>query len=214
MRRILVPLLVVCTVMLCGFGCTRKVHITSSFPSPVVETLPLQVGLYYSNALRSYVHAEKKLDGSSWVINLGDGHEQLFEQIFAAVFVHVTRVPELTSFEGTVPALDLIVEPRLDAYTFQTQFDIGIPYHETRLRYTLNLYSGTGTLLHSRAVEGHGRYRTRGSGTSDALRKATIMAMRDAAAHIVLIITDDDDVKQVLHAQSARTTPHMVYGGP
>ncbi|SVD83792.1 uncharacterized protein METZ01_LOCUS436646, partial [marine metagenome] len=39
-------------------GCSQSVAIQTEFPAPVVEPLPLVVGIRYPHALTDYVHQE------------------------------------------------------------------------------------------------------------------------------------------------------------
>jgi hypothetical protein len=198
------------TMLLCAAlsccGCTKTVRVTEDFPSPVVETLPLRVGLRYQESLLNYVHQDTAAGGSGWEIDLGASNERLFERVFATLFESVIRFDGAQVSPAGASRLDLIIEPRLDSYTLEEPAQSGLEFYYVSILYLLNFFSPQGELIGAWPVEGYGRSRAGWVRTNDAIRKATTLAMRDAAARVALELVDTAAIQQVLNASTATVT--------
>jgi hypothetical protein len=60
----------------------------NEFPEPLVEPLPVSVGVYFAPEFVSFTHKEKRPGpaGEEWTINLGTPQLQVFRAIFDATF--------------------------------------------------------------------------------------------------------------------------------
>jgi hypothetical protein len=206
-RWILIPMLLV--IVLPGLGCNKTVRVTEDFPSPVVDTLPLRVGLRYQENLLGYVYSDTGRGGSGWEVDLRAGNEKLFERLFATLFESVIRLDGAWSPPRGGSFMDLIIEPGLESYTLEEPAASGLEFYYISILYLLNFYSPRGELIASWPVEGYGRSRPSWGKTDDAIRKATTLAMRDAAARIALELAHTPAIQQVLNGKTATftTTP-------
>ena len=75
---------------LLGAGCQSgaAVMVASSVPRPLVAPLNAHVGVYYEDALTSYVHREE-VDGGDYAIDIGASQAPVFTQVFDAMFERV-----------------------------------------------------------------------------------------------------------------------------
>ncbi len=204
-------MLVLLAATCCAGGCaTKNVQIASEFPAPVVEPLPLKVGLYYNEDLLKYVHREQKPGGADWVIELGPGHEPLFDLLFRSLFRAVTRTGNPARPAGKSLAFDLIIEPTIQGYTLETPMESGIDFYQVSILYSLNFYSPKGELLTLWPVDAYGRSRSGWRVATQPVSKATVLAMRDAAAQIALKVAEDPDFFQQL--QTGQVKPSIEAG--
>lgn len=194
--------LTLCAIALFGPGCTRTVTIASTFPSPLIEPLPLQVGVYYNEALREYAHKEERSGAPTYVIQLGAAQVQLFNQLFEGLFEEAVLVGAIQASSSKVQAIDAIVEPKIEEYAFVTPRDNGWDYYEVSIRYQVSLYSPDGELLTSWPVTGYGRSRSKTFRVSRSVDQATVSAMRDAAALMALEFKNTAAVRSLLCATS------------
>lgn len=110
MRRRALAAPVAALAMLAGAGCTSgaAVLVDISVPRPLVEPLGARVGVYYEDALTSYVHQEE-VDGGSYVIDIGASQAPVFSQVFGAMFetvVPMRRPAAQGSGDGAPDATD------------------------------------------------------------------------------------------------------------
>lgn len=98
--------------LLCGLaaglwlaGCSNSLVVEGQFPSPMVDKLPLSLGVHYEDEFRQYVYEEKSEDRSKWTIDSGKAQIELFNTILPAMFNEVVMVDELPgvaqAFEAT-----------------------------------------------------------------------------------------------------------------
>lgn len=96
-RRIGGACMVVATAMCIALvGCRggASVRIDTSVPRPLVEIMPVRVGVYYDDVIATYVHHED-LDGyGRFEIDVGASQIPVFERVFDAMFLSVIPVAD------------------------------------------------------------------------------------------------------------------------
>ena len=81
-------------------GCASAVVVESDFPTPLVETLPLAVGLYYEPELKDFIHAEALPRSSTWTIDLGDANVAMLQPVYDAMFASTREIEPTRSFRA------------------------------------------------------------------------------------------------------------------
>ena len=178
--------LCVSVVALLLSGCVSRVEhvaVNTGFPSPVVEPLPLRMGLHLPGELRDYTHKETIPGHSTWSFELGAANQSLFEPLFSAMFRDVVLTDSRTPGNGN-GAFDGVLEPHLERFEFDMPRGRDTRFAEVWLQYRVHLYSPDGRLLADWPVTGYGKSRASGTMPRRALRDATVRAMRDAGASI------------------------------
>lgn len=190
-------LMLVCAVV----GCTKVVPIDDAFPSPVIESLPLAVGIHYDETFRTYVHTEAALEGGTWVIELGSANVALYDHLFDSMFEHVARLAEFPPESEEAGDLDAIITPQVEGVTFVTPGPTGSTFVEISIQYRITLYSPRGEFLSSWALEGYGRSHSKLFKAALPIEEATTLAMRDAATLIAIEFEHKPEVKALLRAK-------------
>lgn len=184
-------------------GCANTVSISGSVPSPLVEPLPLEVGVHYDDALRQYTYyVDEADDGGGWKVNLGETQVRLFDKLFSALFREVVHVEDPEQ-GAQLPEVDVIIEPVLESYSFQTPWGTNSKFYEVDIQYTLSFYTPTGELISHWPIACHGRSRSQLLSADKPLEEATIAAMRDAAAMVVIELREKLDVKRLMEPKPA-----------
>ena len=172
----------------------------SSVPVPLVDPMPIAVGIYYSEDFSKAAHSEERW-GTDWKVDLGPYHVRMAEKLFASEFRDVTRVEDLKSLPAD-PPYRAIIEPRIEQYSFITPRDTGAKYFAVTIRYRLNVYAPNGVLADSLTFTGYG---SNGSGngmtSTGPMVLATKAAMRDAAAKFLVQFPEQDVAKKMLAGQ-------------
>jgi hypothetical protein len=184
-------------------GCANTVSISGSVPRPLVELLPLEVGVHYDEILSEYTYYEEDADdGVGWKVRLGETQVQLFDRLFSALFREVVHVDDPETGQQ-LPEIDLLIEPTLESYSFQTPWGTNTDFYEVDIQYTLSFYTPEGDLITHWPIACHGRSRSQLFSADKPLEAATVAAMRDAAAMIVVGLREKIDVQTLLDPKPA-----------
>jgi hypothetical protein len=178
-------------------------------PRPLLQPLPGSVGLVLPNELRNYVHKERRW-GADWQIALGPGHVHLLRDIFKDSFRHVEEFKDLAAARAAT-GLNAVFEPLIDQYSFVTDRDTGGRYDAVTIRYRINLYTPQGEKVDTLTLTGYGSALAKGMSSGTPLERATLAAMRDAAAKFLVQFPEQPAGQQLargepLSVQSAVAT--------
>lgn len=170
--------------LLAGCG-TTQFETQSSIPAPLVERIPVVVGIYLSPEFREKVYREDR-DGGDVAIAIGKAQSEGFMRLMTAMFERAVPVASAEAGASTDPAIRGVIEPVLEDFAFVTPADSGTDVYAVSLRYRVNGYKPDGQFTESWTFTGYGAAASGsvlGIGT-EALQKATQLALRDAGARL------------------------------
>ena len=174
-------------------GCSSNVTLQApAIPVPLTERIPVSVGLRMPADFYSFVHQEEVYGREEWSIDLGNSNAKFFTQLFGHMFRDL-KVLE----DGDDPQsfdIDALIEPSIDAFEFSVPNQSKTNSFAVWIRYRLKVYDRGGTLVSNWPVSAYGKSQTKSISNSDALQRAAVLAMRDAAA---LMIMKFDDVTKI-----------------
>ncbi len=192
-----------------------------TIPEPLINTVPLHVAVRIPVEFHGFVHKEEVIGNEEWTIDLGRSNAVFFEQLFRYMFDSVTVLgPE---DDETVISYDALVEPSIDAFEFSVPSQTKTDSFAVWIRYRLRVYDPDGRLVGNWPVSAYGKSLTTMMGGDEALQRAAVLAMRDAAA-LMIFRFDPDQFMRTLSsgtevpedaapgnddksAAAARTTP-------
>jgi hypothetical protein len=166
-------------------GCSSNVTLpTPTIPRPLTEKISASVGLRMPPNFQSFVHEEEVYGQSEWSIDLGNANAALFTQLFGFMFEKVTVLAP----DDDPQALDIdaLIEPSIDAFEFSIPNQSNAESFAVWVRYRLKVYDRAGTLVSNWPVSAYGKSETESLSKTEALKRAAILAMRDAAALIIM----------------------------
>ncbi len=191
----------VCSGLLAGCGGNVKLA-APTIPEPLLEQINMSVGVRMPAEFEHFVHEEEIYGQQSWSIDLGRSNAALFEQLFAYMFSNVVILsPE---DDPMLMPIDALIEPTIDAFEFSTPEQSSTEAFAVWIRYRLKVYDPDGKLVSNWPVAAYGKSQTTTLGDSDALRNAAILAMRDAAA---LMIMKFDNVTRISSLAGGASQP-------
>jgi hypothetical protein len=195
-------------IALALFGaCTAtKLETRAALPPPLLEQLPVRVGVYYSKEFREYVHRETR-GTIDYEVNLGPAHVTNLDWLLKAMFREVVPVEDPAKIASIRPPLVLVLEPKFEEYSFLTPKDVAGEAFIVTIRYLLTLYDGTGSRVDSFTFTGYGRERAHTLASKEPLAVATQRAMRDAGAKVAVELTDQESVRLLLHGAGSPLPP-------
>jgi hypothetical protein len=163
-------------------ACASAVVIESDFPTPLVETLPLAVGLFYEPELRDFIHAEALPRSSTWTIDLGDANLAMLGPLYEKMFATTLELVNPNSTAETA-GVDAVLSSSLNRFEFDVPRASRDEFVEVWLQYRLLLLDPSGATLIDWLVPGYGKAEIDGSREA-AVHRAAIVAMREAGAKI------------------------------
>jgi hypothetical protein len=163
-------------------GCSSQVIVESSFPSPLVEPLPLRMGILMPEELYDYIYTEEIPDQSLWTIALGDANVAMLEPLFAKMFRETHKVDALP-LAANDESLDGVLQPALEKFEFDVPVGERDKFVEVWMQYELTLYEPNGDTVVAWPVSGYGKSEL-GRDREDAVQRAAIVAMREVGATI------------------------------
>lgn len=174
------------------WGCVSSVVVESDFPTPLVEPLPVTMGVIFDEDLTNYVHVEDLPQQSAWTIDLGDANIQLLSPLFDTMFVETKRVDSVP-VDGSAGHVDGVLQPRLEKFEFDVPIGERDEFVEVWMQYLLTLYEPDGSVVTEWPVSGYGKAElTRRR--EDSVRRAAIVAMREVGATISTKFAEQPDV--------------------
>ncbi len=168
----------------------------SQMPPPLIDPLPITVGIHYSEDYSKYAHAEERW-GVKWRAELGPYHVRMAERLFSAAFRETVPVKDLKALPANPPYV-AIIEPRIEQYSFITPKDTGANYYAVTIKYRLNVLAPSGQTVDSLTFTGYGSFKSGGVSTTSPMVSATKAAMRDAAAKFLVQFPEQDVAKKLV----------------
>ena len=188
-----------------GYGWTGTytyvVPIDANLPRrPLIDPLPVTIGVYYSPEFSTHTHEEmKEVEGDTirYKFNLGFKSALLFGQVFSSMFEKVILVEKRPPLGPVGLELAAIIEPSIEEIRIAAVRHSDIYKHSlVIITYRITLYSNSGVRLASYSVEGSGESRPSASIGTKSFGEATHFAMRDAAAQFMAGFQDQQGVKE------------------
>ena len=178
--------LVRCSLLASAFavvsGCSTSLIVNANFPVPLVDPLPVRVGILFDEAFSTYAHEEKIPQQASYSIQLGEANVSMLNQLFGSMFVATEPVVGLPLETADQRRLDAVIKPELETFEFDVPIQRTDQFVEVFMRYQLRLYETDGQLIAEWPVTGYGKAEHGNRGA--ALNRAAVVAMREAGAEI------------------------------
>jgi hypothetical protein len=197
-------------------GCGgSQVIVESSFPTPLIEPLPVNMGIIIPDELYNFIYTEDIPDQSLWTIALGDANVAMLEPLFKGMFRQTRDVESLAGAAGD-SGLDGVIEPKLEKFEFDVPNGERDEFVEVWLQYQITVYELNGGTVIQWPVSGYGKSELLRD-PEDAVQRAAIVAMREAGATISTKFSEQPQVKAWLggigHAAPA-VGPQAAVGEP
>jgi len=201
----------------CLAGCGgSQVIVEATFPRPLIEPLPVSMGVIIPDELYNFIYTEDIPDQSLWTIALGDANVAMLEPLFEGMFRETRDVESLARAAGD-PSLDGIIETRLDKFEFDVPTGERDEFVEVWLQYQITVYEPNGATVIQWPVSGYGKSELLRD-PEDAVQRAAIVAMREAGATISTKFSEQPQVRVwlggIANGASVTVGPQAAVGEP
>ena len=176
--------------ILAGCGGSSIMLDPPTIPAPLINKIPASIGLRIPAEFESFVHEEEVLGRERWKIDLGSSNAALFTQLFEYMFEKVTVLD--ADDDASLLSIDALIEPSIDAFEFSVPKQTRTEAFAVWIRYRLKVYDSEGIEVANWPVSAYGK--SQSGGGSDALRRAAVLAMRDAAALMIMKLDEQTGI--------------------
>lgn len=187
-------------------GCGSQVSITDpTIPEPLIAKLPMSVAGRYPEQFEDFVHEERVIGKEKWTIHLGRSNSILFTQLFSSMFTDY-RVIDANTDPRDIGVAALI-EPSIDAFEFSVPHQSQTEEFAVWIRYRIKIFDANGTQVANWPISAYGKALSTTFGGDAALRRAAVLAMRDAAALIIMQMDKSTGVSKLAQTRSNTPSP-------
>lgn len=196
-------------VLLLAAGCSSTLTMEMpTIPEPRIEKIPVDVAVRIPEEFQNFVHVEEILGRNTWTIDLGRSNALFFTQLFGHMFDSLVVLGP--DDDPRDHQFDALIEPSIEGFEFSTPSQSNSQEFAVWIRYRMAIFDSVGNRASSWTVSAYGKSQKEGLGGSDSLRRAAILAMRDAAA---LIIMQMDRVSKIRDLANGPLDPATVEPG-
>lgn len=182
-------------------GCGgSQVIVESTFPIPLIDPLPVSMGIVIPDELYNFIYTEDIPDQSLWTIALGDANVAMLAPLFKQMFRTTTELDSLAAAAGN-RTLDGIIETRLDKFEFDVPTGERDEFVEVWLQYEITVYEPGGGTVIEWPVSGYGKSELIRD-AEDAVHRAAIVAMREAGATISTKFSEQPQLRAWLEGKN------------
>lgn len=174
-------------------GCASSVVVETDFPTPLVEPLPVRMGVIFPEELYNFIHSESIPQQSTWTIDLGDANIAMLEPLFNSMFAETLNVGDVPVGQAEMGRVDGVLRPVLEKFEFDVPIGERDEFVEVWMQYKLTLYKPTGEVVTEWPVSGYGKAELDGKREA-AVQRAAIVAMREVGAAISTQFAAQPDV--------------------
>ena len=178
--RIKIALVLITTILVSACGSTAQVKIVQQFPEVVSEPIDIMAAIVFDETFSTYVARPAK----DTTIDIGTAQVDLLSNAFRGLFQQVQTV---TSRDQLSPDTELVIIPSVLQVQLSTPSDFYLNVYEVWIKYNLDLETAQGEPIDSWFMPAYGKSpNSMLTSKSDAIEEATIVAIRDAGAKLLL----------------------------
>jgi hypothetical protein len=194
-------------------GCTHTLNINvteiDNYPQPLIEPLPINVGVYYGDDFRTYKTTQINGYPEEFTricnIRLGKANISLFDTIMHSVFENVTSLQHFPNELVNLKNIDLILEPKISDYTY-IAVELAWPEATIYITYEIKFYLPDGKQISTWTISGKSYLPPRSeTGVivhgKRSIIKLTKLAMREVAAQFFTGFCDQDQIDKLYYIQ-------------
>lgn len=173
----------------CG---TKQVVVAGRFPAPVMNKIPLNLGVWYGDdfANHEFFEESKSKTESDWVVKTGQAQVRMWDTLLAGMFDNLVHLNARPAPEGDKPAVDAVLIPHIEELQYSLPAQTNIKVYEIWMRYRFELVTTSGDAIAGWTMTAYGKTPTAFMQSSEkAVNLAAVMALRDAGAHFAVNFT-------------------------
>jgi hypothetical protein len=189
-------------VLLLLVGCgAKEVVVKGNFPPPVLEPIPLSIGIWYPEAFSTHEFFDeaKGRAESAWLVRTGEAQVQMWDQLLAGMFERLKHMDGKPAPSQMNPAVDAVLIPSVQELQYAIPAHTNIKVYEIWMRYGFELVTVNGDPIAEWTMTAYGKTPTAFLQSDEAaVNLAAVVALRDAGAHFITSFQKVPEVSQWL----------------
>jgi hypothetical protein len=190
--------------LLVGCG-PAQVVVEGNFPPPLMEPLPLTLGVWYGEdfATHEFFDEAKSRSESSWIVKTGAAQVQMWDTLLAGMFTNVVAMKAKPGQDQMNQVVDAVLIPHVDELQYAIPAHTNIKVYEIWMRYRFELVTAGGQSIAEWTMSSYGKTPTAFLQSDEAaVNLAAVMALRDAGANFATNFTRVPAVQEWLQQRS------------
>ncbi len=183
-------------------ACTNNVVVEGYFPAPVLEKLPLTLGVYYDPEFRNHEFFDEagSRAETDWLVRTGPAQVQMYNTLLPGMFEKVVMLNDLPRHDRVEAVgeeeVDVVLVPHVAELQYSIPNHTKINVFEIWMRYRYELYSPEGELVADWTMTSYGKTPTAFLQSAEAaVNLAAVVALRDAGANFAMNFANVPEVK-------------------
>lgn len=193
-------------LLLAGCG-PNKVVVQGSFPEPLLDPLPLRMGIWYDEAFagHEFFDEAKSRRESDWLVKTGEAQVQMWDTVLSGMFEELVHMKARPGPDQMNQLVDAVLVPHVDELQYAIPTHTNIKVYEIWMRYRFELLTVSGDTIADWTMTAYGKTPTAFLQSDEAaVNLAAVVALRDAGANFATNFTRVPEVRDWLER---RTTP-------
>ena len=196
--RLALAAIVLALLSACG---PAPVDVKGNFPAPLMEPLPLSIGIWYPEEFANHEFSEeaKSREESGWIVKTGEAQVQMWDALFDGMFyqlVHMKGEPGPGQMNQVV---DAVLVPHVEELQYAIPAHTSVKVYEIWMRYRFQMMTTGGEQIAEWTMTSYGKTPTAFMQSDEgAVNLAAVMALRDAGANFATNFTRVPEVQDWL----------------
>jgi len=189
------------TALLTACG-ANQVVVEGEFPTPLVDKVPITLGVYYDPEFRDHTFQEisDSRGESDWIVQTGESQVKMYDTLLQGMFDQVVMLNEIPRKDRIAAVdeqrIDAVLVPHVDELQYTIPKHTNINVFEIWMRYRYQLYDPDGELLADWTMSSYGKTPTAFlQSAEEAVNLAAVVALRDAGANFAMNFSTVPEVK-------------------
>jgi hypothetical protein len=206
-NRLLVAALCIAALLLSACG-TKEVVVNGNFPEPLMDKLPLRLGVWYGDDFRNHEFFDeaKSRSESEWLVKTGDAQVAMWDTLLPGMFREVMEMRAAPAVGELNPVVDAVLIPHVDELQYAIPAHTSVKVYEIWMRYRYELVTSHGDPIAEWSMTAYGKTPTAFlQSDEEAVNLAAVIALRDAGANFATNFTRVPAVQDWLQEKWARS---------
>jgi hypothetical protein len=209
--RLLLVAALLALLSACG---PAKVEVEGTFPEPLMEPLPLTMGVWYPEEFANHEFFDEATsrEESSWIVKTGQAQVQMWDKLWGGMFYEMVHMKGQPGAGQMNQLVDAVLIPHVEELQYAIPAHTSIKVYEIWMRYRFEMVTAGGMPIAEWTMTSYGKTPTAFMQSDEgAVNLAAVMALRDAGANFATNFTRvpavEDWLQEKWQQPTAETAP-------
>ncbi len=166
----------------------RQVIVEGSFPTPLMDPLPLTMGVWYNEEFSNHEffdEAKGRAD-STWIVKTGEAQTQMWDIVLGGMFRELVHMKGAPAPDQLNQVVDAVLIPHVEELQYAIPAHTNVKVYEIWMRYRFDMVTTAGEPIGSWTMSSYGKTPTAFLQSDEAaVNLAAVVALRDAGANFI-----------------------------